>query len=63
MKTMNNFWTSLYNFLDLKVSLAGIGFLAINITSTDVILKIIGSVLFIGYTIDRWYHLRKNKGK
>jgi hypothetical protein len=56
---MNN----IHYLLDLKMSLAGIAFLAISFSGFEVSLKIIGSVLFISYTIRRWYILEKNHKK
>lgn len=59
MKPMNNF----LHLIDVKLSIIGACFIAINLTSTDVFLKIIGSLLFIGYTAHRWYLMIKENKK
>ncbi|GAB3708545.1 hypothetical protein GCM10028861_00280 [Flavobacterium koreense] len=56
MKPMNN----LFHLLDLKLSIAGLAFLAVSVSSLDVSLKILGSILFIGFNIRRWYIMEKN---
>lgn len=58
---MQNFFNSIYNFLDIKLTIFGAGFIYLNLTTTDVVLSIIGSTLFIGYTLHRWYLLVKNR--
>ena len=55
---MNNF----FHLLDLKLSIAGALFLAVSLSGLEIQLKIVGSVLFIGYNIRRW-HLMEKKNK
>jgi hypothetical protein len=57
---MHNF---LYHLIDLKVSIAGVIFAVINFSNIDISIKIIGSILFVGYTARRWYLLEKDKNK
>lgn len=59
MKPMNNF----HYLLDVKLSIAGLLFLAISYADLELGLKIIGSILFIGFTIRRWYLLEKRYPK
>ncbi len=56
---MNNF----YHLLDLKLSIAGVLFLAVSLSQFDVGLKILGTLIFIGYNIRRWYLMEKNINK
>ena len=53
---MNN----VHHLIDLKMSLAGLAFLAISFSGFEISLKIIGSIFFIGYTVRRWYLMEKN---
>ena len=52
MAKMNNIFTQL---IDLKLSIAGFLFMAITFSDAEVVLKIIASILMIGYTARRWY--------
>jgi len=56
MKTMNNF----QNLIDLKMSAIGLSFLIFTSLDIEILLKIIGSVFFIGYTLRRWYLMEKH---
>ena len=56
---MNNMF---HHFVDLKIAAAGALVMAVNLTGFDVSLKILGSLIFIGYTIRRWY-IMENKFK
>lgn len=49
--------------IDVKLSVVGTLFLAITFSDAEVALKIIASVLMIGYTGRRWYLLEKNNAK
>ena len=51
--TMNNYKTILIN----------LGSFGISMTNIDVMLKIILVSVTIGYTLDKWYMMRKNKKK
>jgi len=56
---MNNF----FHLLDLKLSIAGLVYLVVSISEFDISLKILGSILFIGFNIRRWYLMEKNNNK
>lgn len=51
---------NMHHLIDLKMSLAGIVFLAISVSGVEISLKIIGSIFFIGYTVRRWYLMERN---
>lgn len=51
---------NLFHLLDLKMSFAGCLFLLVSFSGLETGLKIFGSVIFIGYTVRRWYLLEKN---
>lgn len=53
---MNNF----QNLIDLKMSAIGLSFLIFTSLDIEILLKIIGSVFFIGYTLRRWYLMEKH---
>lgn len=55
--------SNMHHLIDLKMSLAGIVFLAISFSGFELSLKIIGSIFFIGYTVRRWYLMEKNHKK
>jgi len=46
---------------DFRTLLINIGAFGISMTNIDIILKIILVVVTIGYTIQKWYLLNKNK--
>ncbi|MGH2666054.1 hypothetical protein [Flavobacterium sp.] len=50
---------NLFHLIDLKLSIFGALFLLINVSGMEISLKIIGSVLFIGYTARRWYLMER----
>lgn len=53
----------LSHYIDIKLFFAGLVFGFISFSNFEVTLKIIASVLMIGYTIDRWIHFRKTKNQ
>tara|TARA_R110000868_G_scaffold234980_1_gene488678 strand:+ start:844 stop:1038 length:195 start_codon:yes stop_codon:yes gene_type:complete len=58
---MHNF---IHNLIDLKVSMAGLVFALITFSNLELSIKITGSIIFVGYTIRRWYLMeKKNKNK
>ena len=46
---------------DFKTLLINIGAFGISMTNIDIALKIVLVVVTIGYTIQKWYLLNKNK--
>ncbi len=46
---------------DFRTLLINIGAFGISMTNIDIILKIVLVVVTIGYTIQKWYLLNKNK--
>lgn len=56
-KHMNN------TFLDIKVSLAGLGYFMINFAEIDIAMKVITFLLVSAFTIRRWYLMEQNKKK
>tara|TARA_Y100000385_G_scaffold225858_1_gene236397 strand:- start:40 stop:195 length:156 start_codon:yes stop_codon:yes gene_type:complete len=48
---------------DYKTLLINIGTFGISMTNIDIALKIILVVVTIGYTVQKWYLLNKNKDK
>ena len=48
---------------DYKTLLINIGTFGISMTNIDVALKIILVLVTIGYTVQKWYLLNKNKKK
>lgn len=49
------------HFIDLKLSFL-VGFFAvISFSQVDIIMKVLVFAVTIGYTIDRWIHLQKEK--
>ncbi len=48
---------------DFKTLLINIGAFGISMTNIDIILKIVLVVVTIGYTLQKWYLLNKNKDK
>ena len=48
-----------HNLFDLKTSVFGFLFFVFTSLDIEIALKIIGSVLFIGYTARRWWLLEK----
>ena len=58
---MHNYFN---NLIDLKVSMAGFLFALITFSNLELSIKIVGSILFVGYTARRWYIMeKKNKNK
>jgi hypothetical protein len=52
---MNN----IFHLLDLKITLLGLFVTIITATETDVTIKIIGGIIFVGYTARRWWLMEK----
>ena len=48
---------------DYKTLLINIGTFGISMTNIDIALKILLVVVTIGYTLQKWYLLNKNKDK
>ncbi len=48
---------------DYKTLLINIGTFGISMTNIDIALKIILVLVTIGYTVQKWYLLNKNKNK
>ena len=48
---------------DYKILLINAGSFGISMTNIDVTLKIVLLLVTIGYTIQKWYLLKKNKKK
>jgi len=48
---------------DFKTLLINIGAFGISMTNIDIALKIILVLVTIGYTLQKWYLLNKNKNK
>jgi len=48
---------------DYKTLLINIGTFGISMTNIDIALKIILVLVTIGYTVQKWYLLNKNKDK
>ncbi len=48
---------------DFRTLLINIGAFGISMTNIDIILKIILVVVTIGYTVQKWWLLNKNKDK
>jgi|TARA_R110002050_G_C8496640_1_gene475150 hypothetical protein len=48
---------------DYKTLLINIGTFGISMTNIDIALKILLVVVTIGYTVQKWYLLNKNKDK
>lgn len=48
---------------DLKIYLMNVTALAVSFTEIEMMLKIILLVTSIGYTIQKWYEIHKNKKK
>ena len=46
---------------DLKIYALNTGSLAISFTNLDTILKVILLLVSIGYTVNKWYLINKNK--
>lgn len=55
IKNMNN------NLLDIKVSLAGLGYFAISFADIDAAMKILTFILVSAFTIRRWYLMEKKE--
>lgn len=51
----------MHQLIDLKLSALLSVFTVVSFSKADIIMKIIVFLLTVGYTLDRWYHLRKNK--
>lgn len=49
-----------HNLFDLKTTIMGFIFFVFTSLNIEIALKIIGSILFIGYTIRRWWLLEKH---
>ena len=49
--------------MDYKTLLINIGSFTISLTNIDMVLKIILLSVTIGYTVQKWYLLNKNKKK
>lgn len=49
--------------MDYKTLLINIGSFGISLTNIDMVLKIILLSVTIGYTVQKWYLLNKNKKK
>jgi len=49
--------------IDYKTLLINIGTFGISMTNIDISLKIILVLVTIGYTVQKWYLLNKNKNK
>jgi len=56
---------SLKNMLleDMKTYALNLTAFAVSFTNIDVVLKIILLLITIGFTIDKWYQMRKEKSK
>lgn len=52
---------NMHQLIDLKLSALLSVFTVVSFSKADLIMKIIVFLLTVGYTLDRWYHLRKNK--
>lgn len=50
-----------HNLIDFKVTSLMSFFTAVSFSNAEIGMKIIVFVLTVGYTIDRWIYLRKNK--
>lgn len=50
-----------YHYLDIKLFLVGIVFGFISFSNLETTLKLIASLLMIGYTARRWYLLEQKK--
>lgn len=48
------------NLLDLKVSLMGLGYIAISFSELDIAMKILTFLIVSAFTIRRWYLMEKN---
>ena len=48
---------------DYKTLLINIGTFGISMTNIDIALKILLVIVTIGYTVQKWYLLNKNKDK
>jgi hypothetical protein len=59
MKSMSN----IPYILDLKLSVFGVALFVFSSFDLELSLKIISSIIFIGYTIRRWYLLEKKSHK
>lgn len=59
MKSMSN----MPYILDLKLSVLGVALFVFSSLDLELSLKIISSIVFIGYTIRRWYLLEKKSHK
>jgi len=55
MQKMNN----IFHFFDLKITFLGLFVGIITATGTDVAIKIIGGIVFVGYTARRWWLMEK----
>lgn len=49
------------NFEDIKLYTLSIGTMAITMTHIDSFLKIMLLLITIGYTVNKWIHLKKKK--
>jgi hypothetical protein len=51
------------NFSELKLWFINITILSFSFTNAEVILKVVSLVVLIGYNLNKWYLLLKNKNK
>lgn len=56
---MNNI-NNLHNIIDLKMSLVGLTLWVFTSLDIEILFKIIGSILFIAYTLRRWFLMEKH---
>ncbi len=55
MQKMNN----IFQYLDLKISALAILIASITSSGIDVSIKILGGIIFVGYTARRWWLMEK----
>lgn len=51
------------NFSELKLWFINITILSFSFTNAEVILKVVSLVVLIGYNLNKWYLLLKNKNE
>lgn len=51
------------NFSELKLWFINISILSFSFTNAEVILKVVSLVVLIGYNLNKWYLLLKNKNE
>ena len=56
---MNNF----FKIIELKLSIAGVLFIAVTSADIAIILKLIGAFVYIGYVFRKWYLMEKHNKK